>query len=90
VERIRFITSPRMMGGMGFIEHNKALCMLSVLINTQMLEAAQKYRAQKFFLFFLSVRLQRRQAARHPPAPGSRRGCYPALAEDGYGLGKAV
>src|ERR1035438_5969729 len=37
------------MGGMGFIEHNKALCMLSVLINTQMLEAAQKYEAQKFF-----------------------------------------
>lgn len=25
------------MGGMGFIEHNKALCMLSVLINTHML-----------------------------------------------------
>src|SRR5580704_14243893 len=29
------------MGGMGFIENNKALCMLSVLINTQMLEAAR-------------------------------------------------
>src|SRR5258708_5409426 len=27
------------MGGMGFIEHNKALCMLSVLINTHMLLA---------------------------------------------------
>src|SRR5437762_2733273 len=26
------------MGGMGFIEHNKALCMLSVLINTHMLQ----------------------------------------------------
>jgi GDP-D-mannose 3', 5'-epimerase len=31
------------MGGMGFIENNKALCMLSVLINTRMLQAAQKY-----------------------------------------------
>ena len=31
------------MGGMGFIEHNKALCMLSVLINTHMLQAALKY-----------------------------------------------
>ena len=30
------------MGGMGFIENNKALCMLSVLINTHMLQAAQK------------------------------------------------
>ena len=29
------------MGGMGFIEHNKALCMLSVLINTHMLEASR-------------------------------------------------
>ena len=27
------------MSGMGFIEHNKALCMLSVLINTHLLEA---------------------------------------------------
>src|SRR5688572_32390299 len=28
------------MGGMGFIENNKALCMLSVLINTHLLQAA--------------------------------------------------
>src|SRR5215472_8530183 len=35
------------MGGMGFIENNKALCMLSVLINTQMLQAAKKYGAEK-------------------------------------------
>ena len=37
------------MGGMGFIEHNKALCMLSVLINTHMLQAAVKYGVQRFF-----------------------------------------
>src|SRR6202166_1980866 len=37
------------MGGMGFIENNKALCMLSVLINTQMLQAAKKYGCRKFF-----------------------------------------
>ena len=30
------------MGGMGFIESNKALCMLSVLINTHMLQAARE------------------------------------------------
>src|SRR3954463_1095455 len=29
------------MGGMGFIENNKALCMLSVLINTHLLMAAK-------------------------------------------------
>src|SRR5208337_501280 len=37
------------MGGMGFIENNKALCMLSVLINTQMLQAAQARGVSKFF-----------------------------------------
>ena len=33
------------MGGMGFIENNKALCMLSVLINTHLLQAAQAAKA---------------------------------------------
>ena len=37
------------MGGMGFIENNKALCMLSVLINTHLLMAAQREGAQRFF-----------------------------------------
>ena len=37
------------MGGMGFIEKNKALCMLSVLINTHMLMAARKYGVERFF-----------------------------------------
>src|SRR6185369_17433148 len=31
------------MGGMGFIENNRALCMLSVLINTHLLMAAKKF-----------------------------------------------
>ena len=33
------------MGGMGFIENNKALCMLSVLINTHLLQAALEAKA---------------------------------------------
>src|SRR5215467_13726010 len=37
------------MGGMGFIEKNKALCMLSVLINTHLLQAAEKFRVGRFF-----------------------------------------
>src|SRR2546428_7120230 len=37
------------MGGMGFIEHNKALCMLSVLTNTHMLQAAQAAGVGRFF-----------------------------------------
>src|SRR5215475_6071491 len=37
------------MGGMGFIENNKALCMLSVLINTHLLMASREARVGKFF-----------------------------------------
>ena len=37
------------MGGMGFIENNKALCMLTVLINTHMLMAAKKHAVDRFF-----------------------------------------
>jgi nucleoside-diphosphate-sugar epimerase len=37
------------MGGMGFIENNKALCMLSVLINTHLLLASRAVRIQRYF-----------------------------------------
>ena len=37
------------MGGMGFIENNKALCMLTVLTSTHMLQAAQKYDVERYF-----------------------------------------
>src|SRR5262249_13679408 len=37
------------MGGMGFIESNKALCMLSVLINTHLLMAAKDAGVKRFF-----------------------------------------
>ena len=37
------------MGGMGFIENNKALCMLSVLVNTHMLIACKKFKVKKYF-----------------------------------------
>src|ERR1700721_4473771 len=37
------------MGGMGFIENNKALCMLSVLTNTHMLMAARARGGKRFF-----------------------------------------
>src|SRR5229473_2304964 len=37
------------MGGMGFIENNKALCMLSVLISTHVLEAARAAGVQRLF-----------------------------------------
>ena len=37
------------MGGMGFIENNKALCMLSVTINTHLLVAARDNDIERFF-----------------------------------------
>src|SRR5260370_4295302 len=37
------------MGGMGFIENNKALCMLTVLINTHLLMAAKDAGVNRFF-----------------------------------------
>ena len=37
------------MGGMGFIELNRAACMLTVLINTHMLMAARKAGVEQFF-----------------------------------------
>ena len=37
------------MGGMGFIENNKALCMLTVLINTHLPMAARDAEVRRFF-----------------------------------------
>src|SRR5580704_12315947 len=37
------------MGGMGFIENNKGLCMLSVLINTHLLMAAEEAGVRRYF-----------------------------------------
>ena len=37
------------MGGMGFIENNKTLCMLNVLIDTHLLQAAHAAGAKRFF-----------------------------------------
>src|ERR1700730_4698334 len=76
------------MGGMGFIEKNKALCMLSVLINTQMLQAAQKYGVQRFF-YASSACVYNGDKQKSFEAPSLKEeDAYPALAEDGYGWEK--
>lgn len=46
------------MGGMGFIENNKAECMLSVLINTNLLRACLVNKIKKYFFFFICLCLQ--------------------------------
>ena len=76
------------MGGMGFIEHNKALCMLSVLINTHMLQAAVKFGVQRFF-YSSSACVYNADKQKTFEAPSLKEeDAYPALAEDGYGWEK--
>mgnify|MGYP001265657016 CR=1 FL=1 len=76
------------MGGMGFIENNKALCMLSAVININLLKSSQKNKIKKYFYSssaciypsfkqknFIKPRLKESDA-------------YPADPEDGYGWEK--
>jgi nucleoside-diphosphate-sugar epimerase len=76
------------MGGMGFIERNKALCMLSVLINTHMLQAAVKYGVKRYF-YSSSACVYNADKQKTFEAPSLKEAdAYPALAEDGYGWEK--
>jgi GDP-D-mannose 3', 5'-epimerase len=76
------------MGGMGFIENNKALCMLSVLINTHMLQAAQEQDVQRFF-YSSSACVYAADKQTDSDNPGLKESdAYPALPEDGYGWEK--
>jgi GDP-D-mannose 3',5'-epimerase len=76
------------MGGMGFIEHHKALCMLSVLTNTHMLQAAQEHGVRRFF-YSSSACVYNVDRQRSPEViPLKEEDAYPAMAEDGYGWEK--
>ena len=76
------------MGGMGFIELNKALCMLSVLINTHLLLAAKKFGVSRFF-FSSSACVYNADKQRDPKVTALKEAdAYPGLPEDGYGWEK--
>jgi GDP-D-mannose 3',5'-epimerase len=76
------------MGGMGFIENNKALCMLTVLINTHMLMAAKKHKVDRFF-YASSACVYAAGLQRDPNVTALKEeDAYPAEAEDGYGWEK--
>src|SRR6516162_9367559 len=76
------------MGGMGFIENNKALCMLSVLINTHMMMAADKFKVRRFF-YASSACVYAADKQRSPEVvPLKEADAYPAMPEDGYGWEK--
>lgn len=76
------------MGGMGFIENNRALCMLSVLINTHLLMAALDIGVQRFF-YASSACVYAADKQTDTDNPGLKESdAYPAMPEDGYGWEK--
>jgi nucleoside-diphosphate-sugar epimerase len=76
------------MGGMGFIENNKALCMLSVLTTTHMLLAARDSGVERFFYSSSACVYNGEKQKSTAAAPLKEEDAYPALPEDGYGWEK--
>ena len=76
------------MGGMGFIELNKGLCMLSVLTSTHMLVAAREAGVQRFF-YSSSACVYNADKQKSADVVALREeDAYPAMPEDGYGWEK--
>lgn len=76
------------MGGIGFIETNKAACMLSVLINTHMLLAARDHGVKRY-LYTSSACVYAHDKQTDVQNPGLKESdAYPAQPEDGYGWEK--
>src|SRR5262245_1142043 len=76
------------MGGMGFIENNKALCMLSVLINTHLLQAAVDNKVGRFFYASSACVYNADKQRDEKVTPLKEADAYPAMPEDGYGWEK--
>ncbi len=76
------------MGGMGFIENNKALCMLSVLTTTHMLLAARDRGVERFFYSSSACVYNGEKQKNAEVVPLKEADAYPALPEDGYGWEK--
>ncbi len=76
------------MGGMGFIENNKAACMLSVLASTHVLLAAKQAGVERYF-YSSSACVYAAQKQTDPDVTALREeDAYPAEPEDGYGWEK--
>jgi nucleoside-diphosphate-sugar epimerase len=76
------------MGGMGFIENNKALCMLSVLINTHLLMAARELGVKRYFYASSACVYAADKQKSENVIPLREEDAYPAMPEDGYGWEK--
>jgi len=76
------------MGGMGFIENNKALCMLSVLINTHLLMATKECGTERYFYASSACVYNADKQKFEDVVPLKEGDAYPAMPEDGYGWEK--
>lgn len=77
------------MGGMGFIENNKASCMLSVLTSTHVLMGAKSSGECERFFYSSSACVYAAGKQRDPNVTALKEeDAYPAEAEDGYGWEK--
>src|SRR5258706_12996564 len=76
------------MGGMGFIENNKCLCMLSVLINPHLLMAAKEFGVQRYFCAS-SACVYNADKQRDPHVTALKESdAYRGMPEGGYGWEK--
>jgi nucleoside-diphosphate-sugar epimerase len=76
------------MGGMGFIENNKADCMLSVMINTNLLIASREETVNSFFFSSTACVYAAGKQKNSTVEPLKEADAYPAEPEDGYGWEK--
>ena len=76
------------MGGMGFIENNKALCMLSVLTSTHVLMAAREAGVDRFFYSSSACVYAADKQTDADVVALREEDAYPAMPEDGYGWEK--
>jgi nucleoside-diphosphate-sugar epimerase len=76
------------MGGMGFIEQNKAACMLNVLSSTHVLKASHEAAAERYFYSSSACVYPARLQDAAGAAPLREEDAYPADPEDGYGWEK--
>jgi GDP-D-mannose 3',5'-epimerase len=76
------------MGGMGFIENNKAACMLSVLTGTHLLLAARDAGIDRFFFASSACVYAADKQTDADVTALKEADAYPAMPEDGYGWEK--
>jgi nucleoside-diphosphate-sugar epimerase len=78
------------MGGMGFIERFRIMCLRSILINTHLIEAAYRAGAQRYF-YSSSACAYNTTLQKDPHCRALKESdAYPAMAERGYGWEKLM